>query len=103
MDPAERIKKPLIHQVGSAVSLCRFYSHWLRTQSLSSKVAKKSSGKARFFCGNEQPQARPVRWPGNSCALVVSAVPMRKSRPCQMLQKALPALESDRSERRKVR
>ena len=25
------IKKPLIRQAGSAVSLCRFYCHWQRT------------------------------------------------------------------------
>jgi len=49
MDTARRIKKPLIHQVGSAESLCRFYSHWLRTPLLSSGIAKESSGKQRFF------------------------------------------------------
>ena len=32
MDPNERIKKPLIRQAGSAVSLCWFYSRWLRTE-----------------------------------------------------------------------
>ncbi len=48
MDTARRIKKPLIHQVGSAVSLCRFYSHWLRTLEVSAIGARKSSGRARF-------------------------------------------------------
>jgi hypothetical protein len=49
MGRSKIIKKPLIYQVGSAVSLCRFCSHWLRTVSILSIVLEKSSPKLGLF------------------------------------------------------